>query len=359
MQVLPKSRPDANIMWNFTPVTFGGVGSAGTESLVTGISDGNTTKGQRIVGVSGKPSTGVFNGYTAWCLSSGSTYGCSDVNERDYPGAKSTYFAGQNQGKYEVGWAIPPTNLGFPVCNPCGFTRILNHPDDEGARRNTGSGSMSCFDPQTDSESSWCMFKEPKQGTKSCAVTEILGANSYEALVGYYETGSGSSSESCSQQAFGMNVINSGSGAYSYYKFSPPGATSSIAAGEDDMGAVVGTMTTSSGQIEAWTYVGSGYYPFQCGGGANETHGLGIVGIKTNLVVGYYVDSKDITHGFYVKNPTTMYPNCETIDYSDNGSGDVTLTAVTSINDKDDISGYFQVKGSPIAGFVGYCKANC
>src|SRR5579863_8288744 len=138
---------------------------------------------------------------------------------------------------------------------------------------------MSCFNPQQDSESSWCMFKEPNQGNGSCAKTEILGVNSYRDPVGFYDIHNGNGT-TCSQQAFGMNWT-SGSELYTYHRFIVPGAASAVANGIDDMGAVVGTMTTSGSVTKAWTYVGSGYETFQCGGSSanDDTYGLGINGI--------------------------------------------------------------------------------
>lgn len=350
------AKPDANIAWNFTPVVFG---SGDSDSLVTSMNDES-----RIVGVSGKAGS-TYNSYSGKCtLTTGTNvfFVCSKIVERDYPTALSTYIAGQNQGKFEVGWAVPSSAV--PSCNPCGFVRILNNPNGDEARRNSGSGGMSCFNPQQDNESSWCMFKEPNEGTGNCAVTEILGVNSYRDPVGFYETNNGNGA-TCTQQAFGMNWT-SGSKLYTYHKFIIPGAASSTATGIDDQGAVIGTMTTSGSKpiTKAWTYVGSGYQTFQCGGSSanDNTYALGVVGIKSNLVVGYYVDSAAPykTHGFYVREPQSPFPNCETIDYSTKTTTSVVLTAVTSIDDSDDISGYFQAEGSqPLEGFVAYCKANC
>src|SRR5579863_204453 len=101
-QAALQAKPDSNIMWNFTPVVFG---SGSLNSMVSGINDES-----RIVGVSGNPNT-AYNSYTGKCTTTSGTnvfFVCASLNERDYPFALSTYIAGQNNGKFEVGWAVPP-----------------------------------------------------------------------------------------------------------------------------------------------------------------------------------------------------------------------------------------------------------
>lgn len=221
----------------------------------------------------------------------------------NYPGAQGTFATSLSSNKIIAGYVInPPTGAGIWA-----FVRI---------------------------NSIWSLLNDPNEGTGGNALTEILGINDSEFAVGYYLNNSGV------KIPFELNVP-----AVSFSDLTPPGATAAEATGINGKGNVSGWEQTASGTQAFYLQIGT-YYPVSYPN-AKATYALSLN--WQNQLVGYYVDSQNISHGFLLTGPTRggSQQQWQSIDATKAVS-----TVVTGINNHDDICGYYIDASGVQHGFV-------
>jgi hypothetical protein len=222
----------------------------------------------------------------------------------NYPGAQGTFATGLSSNKYIVGYVInPPSGSGV-----WGFVRA--------------SGI-------------WSILSDPNEGTGSNAVTELLGINDSQFAVGFYQNSSGA------KMPFELNapVLN-------FTDLTPPGAINAEATGINGKGNISGWEQTSSGFQAFYLQTGT-YYP------TSDPKGTATYALSLNWqdqLVGYYLDSHNVAHGFLLTGPTRggAQQVWQTIDEPNAAGG----TWVTGINNHDDICGYYIDANGIQHGFV-------
>jgi hypothetical protein len=222
----------------------------------------------------------------------------------NYPGAQGTFATSLSSNKYVAGYVInPPVGSGI-----WGFIRA--------------SGI-------------WSILNDPNEGTGGNAVTELLGINDSQFAVGFYQNNSGT------KVPFELNVPT-----LSFTDLTPPGATNAEATGINGKGNISGWEQTASGFQAFYLQTGT-YYP------TSDPKGKATFALSLNWqdqLVGYYLDSSGVAHGFLLTGPTRGGDTqvWQTVDAPKGVGG----TWVTGINNHDDICGYY-IDGSGVQhGFV-------
>jgi len=264
-------------------------------------------------------------------------------------GSLSTYLTGLSSGHtYQVGYQVYPTHTQGVVYDG----------------------------------SHWFPVQDPKQGSLTCAVTEVLGVHDSRIAVGFYETTS--TSGTCIKHAF--EVYSSASDGslsppYTYVDLTPTdpnGGTldvdSSAATGVNILGDVVGTVTWGSGgsqQDGSWIYRFGKYTTFclyksstlyemshTCipSAGARPTYTNGIN--FSDLVVGDFIDSLGHQNGFALLTPWKSTAIATVIDAAN--SINTVLWGVnqaTGMYQDVYFTGWATSAGAKPVGIVGYCPA--
>lgn len=296
------TRPRPAVTANYTLLAVNN--TSGANNRITGIDNGF-----KIVGNYGLTHAS-YNSYTSQDVGNPPPLEYNSFPSHNYPGATGTYLAAI-VGSYEAGYAY---SIGSATCNPCGVI----HYDQ---------GSSSYWEP---------LVKDPSEGKNGCAVTALLGMNSFEAAVGYYLKGSGT----CTSQAFEEYPNASGGQTYADLP-KDNGASVPVATGINGKGDIVGTMGS-----EGWYYKDEVYHTLSCGSDV-ITQPLAIN--WSDEVVGSYEDTNLNVHGFLMTNPGSPSAVCQTIDDKHNG-----LTIVSSIDDTHYISGWYKDGNGNLDGFVGW-----
>jgi len=221
------------------------------------------------------------------------------------PGAQGTFATSLSSNKLIAGYVNNPNNLG----GVWGFVRV---------------------------NALWSLLQDPNEGTGDYTVTQILGINDSELAVGFYLNASGT------KVPFELNVPNE-----SFVDLHPPGVTGdAVAGGINGKGDIAGWATTSAGVKGFFLQAGT-YYPFYYPGGL-ATYATGIN--WSDQVVGYYVDSAGMSHGFLLIGPSKGGGQqvWQSIDAPNAANG----TVVTGINNHHDICGYYFDGSGVQHGFV-------
>jgi hypothetical protein len=184
-------------------------------------------------------------------------------------------------------------------------------------------------------KSIWSYFQDDNEGSGSNATTEILGINDSGYAVGYYVNGSGA------DVPFELDISNS-----TFTNLNPPSAMSAAATGIDGKGDTTGWESTSGGVI-GWFLKAGTYYSLSYSG-AKATYPLSLN--WSDQVVGYYLDSTGISHGFILTGPTKggVQQVWETVNDPKGAYG----TVVTGINNHHDVCGYYYDASHVQHGFV-------
>ena len=154
------------------------------------------------------------------------------------------------------------------------------------------------------------------------SVNQLLGINNAGNAVGFYNDAKGHS------HAYELNQATG--------QFTPihvPGV-STVATGINNVGDVVGIATDAAHNTSNWLKIGSMTIAFQFPGGS-DTQALGING--KNQIVGSYLDSKGVMHGFVLTNPMGPKSHWRSID-DPHGVGS---TVVNGINTAGDLVGFY------------------
>lgn len=180
----------------------------------------------------------------------------------------------------------------------------------------------------------WTQYKDYRGPKRPGSVTELLGINSNTIGAGFYKNSYGQN------QPFEFADNR-------YHPLNPPGFISAIANGVNLKGIIVGTETVSSGTKQGWLLDSQTYYEFSYPN-ASKTEVYDIDYYQQ--VVGSYVDSSGVTHGFVLTYPTSSSKKYwQSVD-EPNAAG---TTVITSMNNHHSISGWYVDSKGNTNGFVG------
>ena len=180
----------------------------------------------------------------------------------------------------------------------------------------------------------YTLLKDHKEGSGKDAVTEVLGINDAEYAVGFF----------INPYGFKIPVMLTVQ-TERWTPLKPPGAVNAEATGINTVNDISGWESTKSATVGFFEKAG-GYYTLSYPG-AQKTLALSLN--SQDQVVGYYLDSNGMQHGFLLTNPKGGTQQIwQKVDEPNAVEG----TVVTGINDLDDISGYY-IDGSGVQhGFV-------
>jgi hypothetical protein len=167
-------------------------------------------------------------------------------------------------------------------------------------------------------------YNDPKTPKMVGSVNQLLGINNAGIAVGFYNDAAGNSHAYKVNQATGV--------------FTPipiPDAVTAAATGINTAGDIVGISTNGAKKTSSWLLTPSGQliaYQFP---GGSDTQALGIS--STNEIVGSYLDSKGVMHGFVLTDPMGPVSHWQRID-DPNGVGS---TVVNGVNTAGDLVGFY------------------
>jgi hypothetical protein len=240
-----------------------------------------------------------------YCVQS---YGKSNFRNENYPNALDTIVTSVNSAKSLAGWYLSPT-AGWIF--GCIFTKGI-----------------------------WTSYKDPKLRHGTSNTTELLGINQSGLAVGFYTDDLGVN------HAFELDTATG-----KFHPVNPPGGISVEATGINGKGDIVGMMTTTKGSLtclisscKSFLLKGGTYTVFSYPN-ATDTEALAVN--WQDQVVGSYLDSAAVTHGFVLTNPLKQ-PNWQSVDEPKA----TTITVLTSIEDHDYMVGYYLDSTGKVNGFL-------
>jgi hypothetical protein len=165
-------------------------------------------------------------------------------------------------------------------------------------------------------------FTNPKTPHMKGSVNQLLGINDKGVAVGFYNDAKGNSHAYQVNQATGV-----------FTKLPVPGKTS-VATGINNNGDIVGFSTGSAGLTFSWQLADGHLTAFGWPGGSGaEAFGVN----DSDQIVGSYLDSSGVMHGFVITDPKGPHSHYQSID-DPNGIGS---TVVNGINDAGDLVGFY------------------
>jgi hypothetical protein len=167
-------------------------------------------------------------------------------------------------------------------------------------------------------------YTDPKTPKAAGSVNQLLGINNAGIAVGFYNDAKGNSHAYKVNQATGV-----------FTALPIPDAVSAAATGINTAGDIVGFFTNGAKHTSSWLLTPSGQlitYQFP---GGSDTQALGIN--SKNQIVGSYLDSKGVMHGFVLTDPMGPVSHWQSID-DPNGIGS---TVVNGINTAGDLVGFY------------------
>jgi hypothetical protein len=165
-------------------------------------------------------------------------------------------------------------------------------------------------------------YTNPHTPKMKDAVNQLLGINNAGTAVGFYTDRHGNAHAYALHQATGT--------------FTPihvPGV-SVTATAINKAGDIVGFATDSAGTTSSWLKTGTTTTAFQYPGGT-DTQAFGIS--NHNQIVGSYLDSAGVLHGFVLTSPRGPHSHWQTID-DPHGIGS---TVINGINTAGDLVGFY------------------
>ena len=227
-------------------------------------------------------------------------YGQANYANENYPGSAQTQVVGLNNLGDTTGfWASKAgANNGFVEWN--GAFETLNDPS-----------------------------LPPTKG----AVDQLLGINDHGVAVGFYNDSTGHA------HAYEVNQATQ-----VYTAINVAGASASTATGINNNGDITG-FATSGGNTFSWLLKGGHMSTYQYPGGG-DTQAFGVN--DHDEIVGTYLDSSGVQHGFTLKDPLGSVSHWQTVD-DPNGVGD---TFINGVNDAGDLVGYWCPSSTSCNGFL-------
>jgi hypothetical protein len=262
-----------------------------TFNQLLGINSSNVIAGYFGSGAPGHPNKGYLLK---------SPYAQSDYTNENFPGSAQTQVTGLNNIGDTVGFwanAAGTINRGFVEWNGV-FT--------------------SYTDPNT---------------PKTDPVNQLLGINNAGTAVGFYNDAKGHS------HAYSLNQAT---GAFT--AITVPQSVSTVATGINKAGHIVG-IATHAGVTSSWLLENGHLTAFQFPGGS-DTQAFGIN--TSNEIVGSYLDSANVMHGFVLTDPTGPVSHWQSID-DPNGIGS---TVVNGVNGVGDLVGFYTDAAGNTDGFL-------
>lgn len=222
----------------------------------------------------------------------------------NYPNSQGTYATSLSSNKIIAGYVVDPGSAT----------------DVKAFIRNNGA---------------WGLADNPNEGTGSNDETEFLGINDSDYTVGFYLNPSGAA------VPFDYDILSN-----QYTILNPPGMIGAEATGINGKNDIVGWGLTSKG-IRGFILKGGTYYEFWKTN-AQRTYATGLN--WSDQVVGYYIDSSSLSHGFLLTGPEKggTQQTWQTIDEPNAVYG----TWITGINNHHDICGYYIDAKGVQHGFV-------
>lgn len=217
-----------------------------------------------------------------------------------YPGARGTYVTSLSSRRMMAGFIVDPGTIsgtwGFTLANGI-----------------------------------WSLFRDPKEGTGTNAVTVIWDRNDRYA-VGYYLNSSGK------KVPFRLDISTG-----KFTDLKPPGADQAEATGINGRGDISG-WEQMPGEVRGY-FERAGTYVKLSFPGAAKTRALRVN--RQDQIVGDYIDSSGKMHGYLLS-----FPQSGQVWQSIDDPEAVNGTTVTGVNDQDQICGYY-VDGNGVQnGFV-------
>jgi hypothetical protein len=165
-------------------------------------------------------------------------------------------------------------------------------------------------------------YNDPKTPHMKGSVNQLLGINGNGVAVGFYVDAKGNS------HAY---QVNQDTGVFT--RLPVPGKTS-VATGINNNGDIVGFSTGSAGLTFSWQLANGHLTAFGWPGGSDaEAFGVN----DKDQIVGSYLDSSGVMHGFVITDPKGPHSAYQSID-DPNGIGS---TVVNGINDAGDLVGFY------------------
>ena len=165
-------------------------------------------------------------------------------------------------------------------------------------------------------------YTNPATPKTKGSVNQLLGINNAGTAVGFYNDAKGNA-HACK--------LNQATGAFTAIHV--PGV-SVAATGINNAGDIVGFATDAAGTTTSWLKAGTATIAFGFPGGT-DTQAFGIN--AKNQVVGSYLDSAGVMHGFVLTSPMGPVSHWQSID-DPNGVGS---TLVNGINAAGDLVGFY------------------
>jgi hypothetical protein len=181
----------------------------------------------------------------------------------------------------------------------------------------------------------WTEYRDGDTPKGQGEVNKLLGINDSAIAVGYYADSNGNSH---AYELADRKFVN----------INPPNAQSVVATAVTLAGNIAGNETTKSGLTEGWL-LRSGSFTLVNYPKATKTEINGMSdGLASNLLVGSYVDSSNVTHGFILR---SVGANAvwQSVD-EPNAKG---VTVITGMNNHHVICGWFVGFDHHTHGFIG------
>jgi hypothetical protein len=253
-----------------------------TFNQLLGINDHDVISGYFGSGASGHPNKGYLLK---------PPYGQSNYVNENFPGSMQTQVTGLNNLGDTCGFWVSAdgTNRGFVEWN-----RVF------------------------------ASYTDPKTPKVAGAVNQLLGINNAGIAVGFYNDANGNAHAYKLNQATGV-----------FTALSIPDAVSATATGINNAGDIVGFATNGAKKTSSWLLTPSHQliaYQFP---GGTDTQAFGIS--SKDQIVGTYLDSKGVMHGFVLTDPMGPVSHWQSID-DPNGVG---TTTVNGINTAGDLVGFY------------------
>jgi hypothetical protein len=237
----------------------------------------------------------------------------------------SGYFGSGAAGHPNQGYLLDPAyqqgnyvSENFPSSQQTQVTGLNNRGDTAGFWVNPAGANRGFVEWN----GSFTSYTNPLTPKVAGSVNQLLGINNKGIAVGFYNDKSGDAHPYSLNQATGVFTV-----------LHVPGH-SVAATGINNLGDIVGTSTTGMHVTSSWLLVGTHLTSFQYPGGS-DTQAFGIN--DKNQIVGSYLDSAGVMHGFVLTDPTGPVSHWQTID-DPNGIGS---TVVNGINNAGDLVGFY------------------
>jgi hypothetical protein len=168
----------------------------------------------------------------------------------------------------------------------------------------------------------FAQYVDPKTPHTSGTVNQLLGINNAGIAAGFYTDAAGNN------HAYTVNQATR-----QFTALKVPGA-STQATGINNLGDVVGISTSAAKVTSSWLIHAGHLTAFQFPGGT-DTQAFGVNG--KDQIVGSYLDSAGVMHGFVLTSPLGPVSHWQSID-DPNGIGS---TVVNGINNAGDLVGFY------------------